>query len=125
MMDSTDRMTDDLVKEFRSRLWAARRKLVRTIRMTDDELATLEPRAPGALREDAPTELAAAVLSQLGGREKRELDEIIAAQARLRGGTFGVCEECGRAIPVSRLCAVPAARRCVDCEERHEKRSLS
>lgn len=44
--------------------------------------------------------------------ERRELDE---AAARLDEPTFGICEGCGRPIPVERLLARPASRRCVTC----------
>ena len=62
-----------------------------------------------------------AVLSRLGEREKHELDEIFSAQARLEAGTFGVCEACGRPIPIARLRAMPTARHCAPCEAREEK----
>ncbi|WP_206491841.1 TraR/DksA C4-type zinc finger protein [Rhodococcus sp. KRD162] len=44
-----------------------------------------------------------------------ELREIDAARARLAAGTYGSCERCGREIPLMRLEALPAARRCVLC----------
>ena len=44
-----------------------------------------------------------------------ELAEVDGARVRLTAGTYGVCEDCGRAIPVARLEARPAATRCVDC----------
>jgi len=106
----------NLVGEFRQKLREARLRLLREAAMTAEELATLEPHAAGALTEDVPTELAAGVLSRLEGREKHELDEIDAAQARLEAGTFGVCERCGQPIPLARLRAMPTARHCTLCE---------
>jgi DnaK suppressor protein len=38
-----------------------------------------------------------------------------AALARLRDGTYGICERCGNVIPSARLEARPTARRCVAC----------
>lgn len=46
------------------------------------------------------------------------LDELEAARARLRAGTYGTCERCGQPIAAGRLEARPAARRCVDCASR-------
>lgn len=46
---------------------------------------------------------------------ERRLEEIDAALARLREGSYGTCEKCGRPIPPSRLEARPNASRCVGC----------
>ncbi len=52
-------------------------------------------------------------------REIREIDE---ALERIRDGTFGVCEECGKAVPAARLEAIPYARRCAACQVKEENR---
>jgi len=44
-----------------------------------------------------------------------ELADIDAARDRLAAGTYGVCENCGRAIPAARLEVRPTAARCVEC----------
>jgi RNA polymerase-binding transcription factor DksA len=84
-------------------------------------MATLETREPGAPPESAATTLASGTLSTLEGREKHELDEIDAAQARLEAGTFGTCESCGQPISLARLRAVPTTRYCVSCRAREER----
>lgn len=50
-----------------------------------------------------------------------ELAQVEAAQRRLPNGDFGVCEECGAAIGLQRLLAVPHATRCIACQTQHEK----
>ena len=57
------------------------------------------------------------MLSCLEDRDRRVLEEIDAAAARLAAGTFGLCEGCRRRIPLARLRALPAARLCRPCEE--------
>ena len=47
------------------------------------------------------------VSSQLAQLESRELFQIERAIRRLKQGTYGVCEGCGKKIPVSRLNALP------------------
>src|SRR5262249_15729722 len=47
--------------------------------------------------------------------EEQALDEIGAALDRLKQGTFGRCEECGKDIPRPRLQAIPYTRHCVEC----------
>jgi RNA polymerase-binding protein DksA len=46
---------------------------------------------------------------------ERQLEEVDAALARMDGGTYGICERCGRPIPAARLEARPTARTCVSC----------
>ena len=112
-----------LVDEFRGRLREMRGRLHRTAATTDEELRTLEAHQPGAAAEDVASESVVTILSRLSGQEKRELDEVYAAQARLETGTFGICEGCGRPVPLARLRALPAARTCVACQARDEERT--
>lgn len=46
-------------------------------------------------------------------QQQHELDEVIHALAKLKNGTFGICEESGDTISVERLRAEPHARYCV------------
>jgi len=115
------RLDADRSGEFRGRLGEARRQLLRTVAVTDDELSSLSAHEPGALVEDSARGAMADLLTRLEGRERHELDEIQAAQARLETGSFGVCEDCGGAIPLPRLRAVPWARHCLDCQARDER----
>jgi len=110
-----------IVETFERQLRTARREVWRTVVRTDEELATLEAHQAGAPTEDAGTSTVAGVLSRLDGAERHFLDEIDAAQARLAAGTFGACEGCGKPIPLTRLRAVPTARRCVVCERAAER----
>jgi len=52
--------------------------------------------------------------------EEQILAEARAALARLEAGTFGRCENCGRAISKKRLTAVPYARQCIRCAGANE-----
>lgn len=121
IMTARNAVTRNMVEEFAERLARARRAIYATVATTDEELATLEAHQAGNLTEDAVTEVVTTILSRLEGREKHALDEIDAAQARLAAGTYGVCEHCGRAIPIERLRAILAARYCVACQHREER----
>ena len=111
-----------LIEEFGRRLREARHALLRTLALTDDEMATLEAHQAGPAIEDAAREMVAAILSRLEGRQKHELDEIEDALVRLEAGRFGVCQRCGRGIGLARLRAMPAARHCLDCQHKVEIR---
>ena len=56
-------------------------------------------------------------------RSLHELAEIAATRERAANGTFGECVECGEPIAPARLAVNPTARRCADCQTRHEKLS--
>jgi DnaK suppressor protein len=51
-------------------------------------------------------------------RERKTLDEIELALARLNKGEYGVCRSCGSKIPDARLRALPWAQCCVQCAAR-------
>jgi len=50
------------------------------------------------------------------GNKSDVLDAIDGALLKLAEGTYGICEECGGAIPLGRLQAIPFATRCVACQ---------
>ncbi len=54
-------------------------------------------------------------------RQIQEMRDIEAAFTRIRAGSFGVCSDCGNAIPFNRLQAFPTAMRCIGCQEKREK----
>ncbi len=56
--------------------------------------------------------------------EERQVKEIDLAIARLKEGTYGVCENCGEKIPKPRLKAIPNATLCLKCKELEEEGML-
>ena len=52
--------------------------------------------------------------------EAEELREIDAALKRLDEKAFGVCEQCDKPIPKSRLRVIPYARLCIECKRGQE-----
>ena len=60
------------------------------------------------------------IASQLAELEARELSQIERAMARIKQGTYGLCEFCQGKIPVARLNALPYSTTCVDCEREME-----
>jgi len=91
--------------ELRKRIDRHRLEVV-TDREPDDEIA--------AACENVSRDIMAATLE----RERRTLNEIESALARIKEGEYGVCASCGVAIPRARLEALPWARVCVNCAER-------
>lgn len=63
--------------------------------------------------------------SRLSGIRRELANEITATAAaldRLAGGVYGVCADCGNAIPPARLAARPTATLCIACAERRGRR---
>ena len=59
----------------------------------------------------------------LVGSEKVALDKIEFALQRIADGAYGVCEDCGKKIPESRLEAIPYVNVCVHCAEIQEQQN--
>ncbi len=110
-----------LAAEFRRRLLEARKRLLRTVAASEEEIAALEAPEPGDPIDRASAIWDARLAARLGGQDKHELDEILDALRRLADGTFGTCESCGQPIGFARLRAMPAARFCVRCQATQEQ----
>jgi len=67
------------------------------------------------VEEEAQAEQGATDLERLGQAERQEVQRIDAALERLAAGAYGTCVDCGAAIGVKRLKALPWAVRCTDC----------
>ena len=53
--------------------------------------------------------------------EEDEIHKVEDALQRIAKGTFGLCLDCGKPIPIERLETIPYAEHCVPCQEEHEK----
>ena len=78
-------------------------------------------REPG----DSGDESAASVLADFNlailDRHVQELRDIEAAFQRIRNAQYGMCIDCGGEIGFSRLQAYPTAKRCIECQQKHER----
>jgi DnaK suppressor protein len=57
---------------------------------------------------------------RLSVMREEELKKIVAAEEKLRNGTYGICEKCGERIGARRLAALPFALHCIECERKLE-----
>ena len=72
----------------------------------------------GDLIDQANARAEAEIHVHLHQSDVRLLRAIEEALARLRAGTFGICENCKKPISKARLEAVPWTRLCRECKER-------
>lgn len=49
-----------------------------------------------------------------------ELEQVLGARRRLHEHSYGRCLDCGQAIDLRRLVAMPASASCTSCQTRHE-----
>ncbi len=73
---------------------------------SDDAVATLEDELDDGVIDDL----------------QANLEEVDAALSRIAAGSYGVCIDCGEAIPEKRLTALPASARCIECQRKQEHR---
>lgn len=50
---------------------------------------------------------------------------LVLAIERAESGRYGVCDDCGAAIPAARLRALPATPHCLRCQERFERHAAA
>lgn len=55
-------------------------------------------------------------------RELEEIRDVEASLERIKNGIYGTCIECNDKIAPDRLDAYPTAKRCINCQSRHENR---
>jgi RNA polymerase-binding transcription factor DksA len=76
-------------------------------------------RVPADDRESG--DVAASVSVASIERDADELRDVEEALERMTAGRYGLCVDCGVALPSVRLDAWPQAKRCVRCEGEHER----
>jgi len=111
------------VDDIRKKLLAQRRDLFRQAAQTEDELLWLETDVESEVEERGQEESMVRLLDRLDGRAKAEIEAIDRALFKLGTEQYGRCEQCGKAIPQSRLEALPAAAMCMACAQAGEKQA--
>jgi DnaK suppressor protein len=75
---------------------------------------------PGDMADHGSGELNQHLSVTLMENDRIELERIERAITRMQDGTYGLCEVCEKAIPMSRMKAIPWATRCIGCQSRFE-----
>jgi RNA polymerase-binding transcription factor DksA len=110
------RMRAELTQALRRRLAV----LLKEYADGETELRAMAEDPQPELEEQAQTGRAARVIAGLDDRVLREVAEVHAALQRVIDGSYGKCLDCGRAIPLARLRALPAASSCFECARETE-----
>ena len=118
-------LTPEQRREFKQRLEARRATLLEAVRgellQSDDErYLDLAGRVHDVADQGTADLLVDLNLASID-QHVEEIRDIEAALMRISEQSYGICEDCGDAIPLKRLNAYPTARRCVVCQEAYER----
>jgi len=83
--------------------------------MTEEKTNFPDPTDRASLESDRNFEL------RIRDRERKLINKIREALARIDDGTFGLCESCEEPISVERLRARPVTTLCIECKTEQER----
>lgn len=111
----------DALLRLHKSLQGRRNELRRRLGVELNDLARMNSAAASGDSVDAAFDAGSEeIASQLAELEAKELRQIERAMAKIKNGTYGVCEGCAAKIPVSRLNALPYSTACVNCQREVE-----
>jgi len=87
----------------------------------DDEVEEVPGTNDNHLAETATATLDREIDYTLEENSTQVLLEIDEALERIEAGTYGICTNCGKEIPLARLEAYPWASLCIDCKRERER----
>ncbi len=114
---------NETIEKLKQTLRLRREALARSIKGDMRLLRELHGDGSGDVLDVAADSAQDEINSRLLEVESDELSAIDAALERFRDGSYGVCQDCGKPIPLKRLQAVPYVVDCIDCRRAAEKRS--
>jgi DnaK suppressor protein len=111
--------------QFKSGPREQQRQLQQSLEQAEKAIRELADSGPRDLADVAAGHsLEGSVIAE-SNQNRSRLRLVELALERIRNGTFGVCADCGAAIGLRRLQAIPWTRQCIQCQERHEQGDLT
>lgn len=114
-------MKDEHLQYFRDLL---NQQLEELLKKGDDTVSGLKEGQDENLSDPsdrATLEIDQFMLLRIRDRERKLIEKILKAFKRIDEGEFGVCEQCGEDISLSRLKARPVTTLCISCKTRQER----
>jgi DnaK suppressor protein len=121
----TQTMTAPQLHELKTLLHARRKDLEAQMEQNRANLELTESTA-GSVSQDEKAPLARQtreVDARLTALDAQELVRIDRALEAMEDGSYGLCDECGCAIPFERLKIEPATQHCVKCKSNWERQA--
>lgn len=113
-------MKENTLKKIKSLLLNRRREMLQQVAHLEFEREELEQHSIEAV-DSAQEENLAQLIQKLDERGKEEIGEIELALTKMSSGRYGICELCGKSIPIKRLKVLPASRLCRNCAQKYEE----
>lgn len=116
------KLAKSTVDRFRRKLEAEKERLEAVIRDFEDEREKVRLSETSSERSPDPNTAEGGSLAfelekelSLAQNAQDLLTQVNRALERIKKRRYGICEKCGRSIPVARLDALPYTRLCVEC----------
>jgi DnaK suppressor protein len=106
---------------YKKKLQTRRDELARTITRTEEEGRAADDDPTVDLADKAANSYTKEFLFGQTNTDRAILQLVDQALVRIRSGNYGTCTECEEELQQKRLEAVPWARYCVSCAEKHEQ----
>src|SRR6195256_6776638 len=106
---------------YKKKLLARREELLKTIARTEEEGRQADDDPTVDLADKAANSYTKEFLFGQTNTDRSMLALIDEALRRIKEKKFGTCTECQEELQLKRLEAVPWARHCVTCQEKHEQ----
>mgnify|MGYP000633825116 CR=1 FL=1 len=113
-----DQLSEQLRNDYQALLSEVRRELENVGR---DQPIDLVNREPGDVGDESVVRVLADLNLATLDRHVQELQDIEAAFQRFRTNQYGTCADCSCEIGFDRLQAYPTAKRCLMCQQQHER----
>ena len=115
-------MKKEFIEKMKTKLVAQRNEILESLaKKSEDFKGLVNAVESGDVCDIASDAIDRTMLDSLGQQDKDKLDLIENALTRIVQGTYGVCIDCGKDIPMARLEALPWTGMCVDCKSKSEK----
>ena len=111
----------EIISKMRQQLLARREAIMESLNA--DLGSDVRNQATGDTGDAAMDSMHSEMRSQMAENESRELTKIVNALHKMESGEYGLCEDCGRQIPLPRLQAIPFATLCLECQQAEEEDS--
>jgi len=105
---------------FKKRLETRQQELRRMVTRTQQDGRSADEDTAQDIADKAASSYNKEFLFHQSNADRRLLQMVENALARIREGSFGECISCGKEINAKRLEAVPWTRHCIECQEKLE-----
>jgi len=106
---------------FRKRLLEKQEELRRLVSKTEQDGREADEEATQDIADKAANSYTKEFLFHQSDDNRRTLQLVNEALARLKQNTYGLCVACQQEVQPKRLEAVPWARHCIECQEKQER----